>query len=470
VVVHPKEEDTAELVFEVKPSVGTGHEAYVEVPEEEEEVISVPVEPTGYILYLTVEDCTHECTENWQPYYDDCQTNDLKLKYYIDENSCGTNDALPSDDHTYVSCNYCSSSWDTTVGECIDGTQAVTYTYTNDCCERTNLESDCNKPEDKTQSCEMPEENKLIIEKIKAKYNTESDTLDDGDTIKDVKPGDELKLTVYVENLYPRDELDMENVEIKVTIEDIDDGDDLDEDCDDFDIRAGKTKSESFSFDIPFEVEEDDYDVTIEVEGEDEDGKDFSAEATLELELEKEKHDIMIRRADVYPSAASCNDPATLDVNVMNIGSEDEPDARLTIINSQLGLDIEDMFELEEDIDSSLNTYSRKYPIEVPSNAYPGDYSLEIRTYSEYELLDSKFVSLTVEECEKEEEKQETPKKEEPKEEVKKEPKEVTTYTTPIVAPVVVPQKEEKCFAFWCWESEPEVPKQEETCFAFWCW
>jgi len=50
------------------------------------------------------------CTENWTVNYGSCLTNDSKLKYYTDANSCGTYGSLPGDNGTYVGCNYCSYS------------------------------------------------------------------------------------------------------------------------------------------------------------------------------------------------------------------------------------------------------------------------------------------------------------------------------------------------------------------------
>ncbi len=48
------------------------------------------------------------CTESWSAQYDRCLKNDTKLKYYADTNECGTVSSLPTDNNTYVSCDYCA--------------------------------------------------------------------------------------------------------------------------------------------------------------------------------------------------------------------------------------------------------------------------------------------------------------------------------------------------------------------------
>lgn len=68
---------------------------------------------------------TRICTEDWTVSYGNCLTNDSKLKYYLDGNSCGITDNLPADNGTYVECDYCTpslinSSWSEwiDIGEC----------------------------------------------------------------------------------------------------------------------------------------------------------------------------------------------------------------------------------------------------------------------------------------------------------------------------------------------------------------
>ena len=89
------------------------------------------------------------CMSDWEPYYGECLYNDSEFVYYIDNNNCGTDRTLPSDNGTYVYCNYCSE--DITgpfynPEECpYSETQIQYYTDNNYdiCCNVTGLYSDC---------------------------------------------------------------------------------------------------------------------------------------------------------------------------------------------------------------------------------------------------------------------------------------------------------------------------------------
>ncbi|MFC1741586.1 hypothetical protein ACFL3V_03555, partial [Nanoarchaeota archaeon] len=50
------------------------------------------------------------CTESWVALYEDCRSNDTRIKYYNDTNGCGTNNTLPGDNGMSVSCDYVVST------------------------------------------------------------------------------------------------------------------------------------------------------------------------------------------------------------------------------------------------------------------------------------------------------------------------------------------------------------------------
>ncbi|MBU0456674.1 MAG: hypothetical protein ABH824_06250 [Nanoarchaeota archaeon] len=49
-----------------------------------------------------------KCIENWTANYGECLNDDLKLKYYLDNNECETTNYLPEDNGTYQVCDYCT--------------------------------------------------------------------------------------------------------------------------------------------------------------------------------------------------------------------------------------------------------------------------------------------------------------------------------------------------------------------------
>ena len=110
---------------------------------------------------------TQVCIESWSSaQYTACGTItnascygtwDNKTKYYIDLNSCGTFNNLPSDNGTCVACNYCDSSWTAHQTNCtVFDTDTKYYTESSGCCNTTPLPSDCTPPIDNgtTTSCD----------------------------------------------------------------------------------------------------------------------------------------------------------------------------------------------------------------------------------------------------------------------------------------------------------------------------
>lgn len=253
-------------------------------------------------------------------------------------------------------------------------------------------------------------QSKLLITDVEVEVDGEDDSIDvsqDGDRVsEEAKPGSKVEIKVEVENNFTdTDDLDIEDIEIRVTIEGIDDGDDLDEEADEFDLRAERDDSETLEFDIPIEVGEGDYDVLIEVEGEDENGTEHTAELTFILEVEKERHEIRFTRLSLSPEQVQCSRNTQFSVNLINTGQEDEEDIELRITNTQLGIDETDTFDLDEgEFDDDMK-YSRSFSFTVDEDVAAGTYPIEARvTYDDGGETETERVSLLVQECEEEEE------------------------------------------------------------------
>ncbi|MBD3248712.1 hypothetical protein GF336_01585 [Candidatus Woesearchaeota archaeon] len=94
------------------------------------------------------------CDENWQIQYGDCLVTDLKLKYYIDINNCGTTKDIPDDNGTYASCDYCIPDWQPYNTSCTDGNLTKYYEDDNNCYAQTGLSSDIDgRPANQTFGC-----------------------------------------------------------------------------------------------------------------------------------------------------------------------------------------------------------------------------------------------------------------------------------------------------------------------------
>ena len=202
------------------------------------------------------------------------------------------------------------------------------------------------------------------------------------------------KIKVEVSNDHTKK---IEEAQITVRIIDVD-GDDLEEESDEFDLSTGKEQEETLEFDLSKEnVDEDQYKVEVEVTGEDTDGKDFSDLETLTVEVDREKDDIIITKVDLQDNQVLCSaSQASLDVHIKNIGENDQEGAKITVKNSELGVDLQRANLDLDDYAGSDNDYEATFALSL-EDAKEGTYTLDVAVYSEdNEQTDSKEVELQV--------------------------------------------------------------------------
>ena len=231
-----------------------------------------------------------------------------------------------------------------------------------------------------------------------------SKNLNDGDTIDDeAEQGDTVEFRVEVKNNFTdAEDLDIEDISIEITIEEVDDGDDLDEESSDFDLKAGRDKKVTLKFQLPIEIDEDTFDVTIHAEGEDENGTDHDADMRLRLEVEKENHLLKITRKTLSPAEVSCNRKnVQVGVTAINIGSEDEEDVTFHVLNSDFGIDLkDDVGDLDAEPNEDESRFSKVYTFNVPSDAEAGSYPIILRAlYDNDRKKAEETVTLTVSDC-----------------------------------------------------------------------
>src|SRR3989338_990846 len=97
----------------------------------------------------------------------------------------------------------------------------------------------------------------------------------------DILPGSSLTFTVRVENTFQGEDPKIRGVFVTTTIEDIDDGADLDEESLDFDLEPGDDYRFDVKFPMPLDVEAGAYNVVIEAEGEDRNETSYNTEVNL---------------------------------------------------------------------------------------------------------------------------------------------------------------------------------------------
>ena len=243
---------------------------------------------------------------------------------------------------------------------------------------------------------------KMIISDLDVKVDGKTDKNINNNTKigKDASPGAKVEFKLEIESLFTNDEdLEIEDIDVEITIEDIDDGDDLEEDADEFDLKQGKDERVNIKFEIPLEVDEDIFDVIIDVEGEDENGTTHTIRWELELEVEKENHEIRIIRSALTPSTVACQRRISINTEVINTGSSDEDDVSLEIVSPELDISsLTNSIVLDEGTDD--NRYSKLITETLSSDVLPGTYPIEVNSYYDGKLSETKTLNLVVEECE----------------------------------------------------------------------
>lgn len=257
-----------------------------------------------------------------------------------------------------------------------------------------------------------------------------------------VAPESKLKFQVTVENTFTEAEkVEIQGVSVEVTVDGIDDDDDLEDESNDFDLDPLDDKKVTFNFDVPLEVDTGTYNVKLVAKGRAVNGSntfDVSANTSFKVEVEKDKHDIWVYRKALTPNTLSCGRAAELDVGLINQGEEDEDDVYLEVSNEALGLKQKvGPFELTEGANDDDVKTSKKFKVLTTKELAPGTYPLTMHvTFDKDSKSKAETVDLTVTACE---EKKEEPKAEAKKEEPKKEVVEVKTDAQATVAAVTQP-------------------------------
>jgi hypothetical protein len=246
--------------------------------------------------------------------------------------------------------------------------------------------------------------------------NTDSD-LDNDTTINEkASPGDTIEFTIELENTFDRDEncdedndddkneCNIEDIKIEITIVEIDDGDDLEEDSGDkFEISESDTKTKTISLELPKRLESGSYDIIIMVEGENTgNSSDYLTEWELKLDVEKKKHDIQITKYDLIPERIECGAlSTTIDIELMNYGDKIEDEVVIEILNSDLNIkETASNIKMDKDYDKDAK-YEKSIQINIEEDfSVGGTYPLTINAYFDNDKLDDqKTIDLIIDEC-----------------------------------------------------------------------
>ena len=288
----------------------------------------------------------------------------------------------------------------------------------------------------------------LIITDVDVKVGSKTDkNLEDDDDIdREAAPGDTVTFTIEVANNFTRDDdVEIEDIVITVTIEGIDDGDDLEEESREFDLREDRDEKKKITFKIPLEVDEDTFDVLIEVEGDTKKNGSQEVKMDLTLEVEKEDDEVRFLRNSLTPSEIKCSRTVQLSTAVINTGSDDQEDADLEITNIELGVSFRETFDLSDDPFDDDSKFRKTFTFNVDQDVAPGIYPILSKvTFNDGRDTESETSELVVAQCEifaEEEEEEEVVVVQPP---VVTEPADLEVITAGIVSAPSLPVTEEK--------------------------
>lgn len=271
--------------------------------------------------------------------------------------------------------------------------------------------SDGSLTDTKNLSIKVYGESKLIVEDLKVYRNNDrysdidEDDVDDTMDVDEVRPGDTLKFSITLENTFDEDDddIDIEDIDIEWNVVDFDDGDDMEGDEEISKIKSEEKETVEFEFDVPYALDSDSYDMTIEIQGEDEDGDDHQITLTFEIEIDRIDDEVRITRASLANDKLSCDRTTSLQVEITNVGEDDQDEAVLTIKNTDLGIDVKQKnIDVESGTDD--NEYTKTVSIDAADIA-PGTYTIRVSAYYDEDQYDDddpddvEDVTLTVSEC-----------------------------------------------------------------------
>ena len=219
----------------------------------------------------------------------------------------------------------------------------------------------------------------------------------------DLFPGSNITFTVRVENTFPSGGPTIKGVFSRMTIEEIDDGADLEDESLDFDLEPGDDYRFDLEFAVPLDVDTLSYNAVLEAEGEDKNNTLHQTLLNLKMQVKKQSHDIRITKTLLNPGAVSCDRKAKLTAEIMNLGSNIESQNALEFKSDALGISSVDKdiaLESSDEASEEEKIYVKSLNLEVPNSLSAGTYSIFVNLYwKNFVIFDQKELELIVKNC-----------------------------------------------------------------------
>ncbi|MCD4759280.1 hypothetical protein K8R33_00135 [archaeon] len=226
-------------------------------------------------------------------------------------------------------------------------------------------------------------------------------TLEDEDNLEDLPPGDDFTLVVNVKNEVSGKDLD--NVNVRAWVINVDGEDDLKEDSREDDIPSGDDQDFDIDFVLPLNVDDGDFDIKVRVDGEDEDGNKFEIFQTFRniLEIVKdEDEEVQFENLDLPVGQLTCGSIFTISIDAINTGDNNLRDmyfvfkiegTEISIKSEEFDLDADDKKDREDDVD---------FLVTLPNDLTETSYNLKILAYNDdNELVGGEYTTIIVNPC-----------------------------------------------------------------------
>jgi len=252
----------------------------------------------------------------------------------------------------------------------------------------------------------MQAANRLSINKVRIECDTKSQSIDDGDRVKNLKPGQSCTLEIEVENEFDDDDrnnlkigdIAFDTIDIRLDSSDSDVEVDEEDDLDDLDAND----KDSVTADIESDEEADDGSVTIslQVTGRDENGALHGEDLEFRLDITRLSHDVQITNMDLTPALVSnCEDSKVrLTVLVLNQGKRDEDEVSVEVSVPDFKFSKRfDNIQLDRDDSTSVS-----FDLIVPENFEAGVVRVDVNTFFDSVApSNSGSIELNIDECKK---------------------------------------------------------------------
>lgn len=220
---------------------------------------------------------------------------------------------------------------------------------------------------------------------------------DSGD---DFLPGETIDIEVDVYNDGDSDE----DFKVVAYLYNMDDGKVVESVSSDY-IEIEENEEETFdlSIEIPVDDDWDDSDeyylyVKAFEKGEEENNCNYER---IKIDLERDNHMVIFDDITVLPAnGLECGEDFDLSVEVINVGTDDEDDVYVRIIDSDFKLDEESSYFDLDDFEGSDNSHREQFSFTVPEDLSEGKYYIEVLVYfDDGDEYTSELVEIDLDVC-----------------------------------------------------------------------